>query len=103
MVQVEEETTSEVKEQAFTGGRDVVDSAVSQVMVQMFGIPPKVTASCETLGPTLTSRIELDGSPTTSLLDIGSPISIVSLSFITTAAAATKEPGQTPAEWGRAV
>ena len=55
--------------------KDPVEEAVARVAARMHGIdtgPPP-------LGPVLTSRMEVDGSPTEAQLDTGSPVSIIAL------------------------
>ena len=74
-----------------------------QVMAKMFRISPDEPTTDATLGPTPTSEILLDGMPTGALVDTGSPVSIVSLTFFLEAAAANQEKRQPPAAWRKAV
>ena len=82
---------------------DAVDEAVLKVMAKMFRILPDEPTTDATLGPTPTSEILLDGMPTAALVDTGSPVSFVSLTFFLEAAAANREKSQPPAAWGKAV
>ena len=75
---------------------EAVDEAVLKVMAKMFRISPDEPTTDATLGPTPTSEILLDGMPTAALVDTGSPVSIVSLTFFLEAAAANREKSQTP-------
>ena len=60
---------------------EAVDEAVLKVMAKMFRISPDEPTTDATLGPTPTSEILLDGMPTAALVDTGSPVSIVLLTF----------------------
>ena len=82
---------------------DAVDEAVFKVMAKMFRISPDEPTTDATLGPSPTSEILLDGMPTAALVDKGSPVSIVSLTFFLEATAANREKSQPPAAWGKAV
>lgn len=82
---------------------DVLGQALAQAMTTLFGVSPAAKDRDSTMGPTLTSQAYLDGTPTAALVDTGSPVSIVSSDFFLKAAAAKKEPSQTPSTWGEAV
>ena len=73
---------------------DIVDEAAFKVMTKMFHITPDKPTTGATLGPTPTSEILLDGMPTATLVDTGSPVSIVSLTFFLEAAAAIERRGR---------
>ena len=73
---------------------DAVDEAVFKVMAKMFRISPDEPTTDATLGPTPTSEILLDGMPTAALVDKGSPVCIVSLTFFLEATAANQEKSQ---------
>ena len=82
---------------------DVLDQALVQAMTMLFGISPTAKDRDSAMGPTVTSQPYLDGTPTAALVDTRSPVTIVSLDFFLKAAAAKKEPGQTPTAWREAV
>ena len=65
------------EEQASTTAGDVVEDAVTHVVARMHGIEAGPTS----LGPVLTSEVEVDGSTAKALLDTGSPVSIISLDY----------------------
>ena len=82
---------------------DVLGQALAQAMTTLFGVSPAAKDRDSTMGPTLTSLAYLDRTPTAALVDTGSPVSIVSSDFFLKAAAAKKEPSQTPSAWREAV
>ena len=77
-----------------------IENAVDQAIATLHGIKPEsIDANCQ-LGPTPTSEVSLEGSPTKILLDSGSPVSIVSLKFFIKACIQNRKAEQSPAEWG---
>ena len=57
-----------------------VDEALAGVVTTMHIITPSKDDVC--LGPTITTEVELEGSPVKVLVDTGSPSTIVSLDFL---------------------
>ena len=94
----ESETT-----EAISGVQSAVDEAVQRMMGTMHNIKTQGTLQDATLGPTPMSMMKLDSTPVNALLDTGSPTSIVSLDFYLKAAANSRTPDQSPAEWGKKV
>ena len=87
------------EEQASTTAGDVVEDAVTRVVARMHGIEAGPTS----LGPVLTSEVEVDGSTAKALLDTGSPVSIISLDYFLQTASAKRPEDQSPADWGKEV
>ena len=53
------------------------------------------------LGPVTKAVVEMEGAEVNALLDTGSPVTIVSMSFLLSALAKQRAPDQTPEEWRR--
>lgn len=51
------------------------------------------------LGPVLTTEVELEGSCVKALIDTGYPVTIVSLKFLVDALKKCRPPDQFPADW----
>ena len=80
-----------------------IEDAVEQAIATLHGIKPESIDSDFQLGPTPTSEVSLEGSPTKARLDSGSPVSIVSLDFFIKACIQNRKAEQSPAEWGEEV
>ena len=102
MLQVGEHTGSK---QDLQMSGTTVENALQQETIRMYGIETSGTGNMKdtTLGPTPTCRIYLDGTPTTALLDTGSPVSIISLDFFLKAAGANRVQDQSPVDRRNAV
>ena len=61
-----------------------IDEALAGVMTTMHTVTPSKDDVCLGLGlgPTLTTEVELEGSPVKVLVDTGSPCTIVSLDYL---------------------
>ena len=103
MVRADKEPDPEQSTKLPTKSQDVVQEAVEQVMATMHGIETLPTHGIATLGPIPKCTVTLDSMPVEALIDTGSPISIVSLEFYMKAAAKSRLPHQSPADWGEAV
>ena len=84
-------------------GNSGIEDAIEQASATLHGIKPESIDSEFQLGPTPTSEVSLEGSPTKALLDSGSPVSIVSLDFFIKACIQNRKAEQSPAEWGEEV
>ena len=51
------------------------------------------------LGPSLTTQVYVNGVPAETLIDTGSPATVISLEFVLQSFAKTKPEGQSPSEW----
>ena len=80
-----------------------VDESVSEVVATMRVLKTREREDESTLGPTLATEVLFEGVPVCALLDTGSPVTIVSLSFLLKALAQQRTKDQTPAEWEEAV
>ena len=81
-------------------GDSAVDAALDRVSVTMHGLASSPNAGSKfKLGPSLTSRVKVEGVPVEALLDTGAPVTIASLDFIVKALAAQKPEEQTTDEW----
>ena len=76
-----------------------MESALDQVSATMHGLTPAETADSVRLGPTLTSKVEVEGASVDALLDSGSPVTIVSLGFVLKVFAEKKPNEQTRDQW----
>ena len=92
-------SAGEEEHEPITEVEEVITDAVERVIATMYGIQADLDTA--TLGPTPMSDVSLNDYPT--LLDTGSPTSIVSQELFLKTAAKKRPPGQTPAEWGKAV
>ena len=77
-----------------------MENAVEQAITTLYGIKPESIDSDFQLGPTPTSEVSLEGSPTKALLDSGSPVSIV---FFIKPCIQNCKAEQSLAEWGEEV
>lgn len=75
-----------------------VEESLSEAMATMRVLKPARKEMGSDLGPTLSVKVEFEGSPVNALLDIGSPVSIVSLQFLLQALARQKPKAQDPTE-----
>ena len=75
------------------------DEALSKVTATMHSIIPTAENTSAELGPVLTTKLSLEGSPVNALLDTGSPVTIVSLEFLLQALAKQRKPEQSPSSW----
>lgn len=64
-----------------------MEKAVDKILVTLHGVSPKPGGDHGTLGPIPTTTIEMEGTPTTAIIDTGSPVSIVSLEALVRALA----------------
>ena len=78
---------------------DGVPQALSKYAARMHGLSQPSQEMNLGLGPTLTTDIELEGTPVKALVDTGSPVTIVSLDAILNVLSATKSATQTAEEW----
>ena len=79
-----------------------MESALDQVSATMHGLTPAETADTADsvrLGPTLTSKVEVEGASMDALLDSGSPVTIVSLGFVLKVFAEKKPNEHTKDQW----
>ena len=74
-----------------------VDEALTGVMTTMHTITPSKDDVC--LGPTLTTEVDVEGSPVKALVDTGSPSTLMSLDFLLKVLAKQRKTGETPQEW----
>ena len=79
--------------------RAELNQALSDIVTTMHTITSQEDKSGVELGPTLTSKVQLEGCPVDALLDTGSPASIVSLEFLLEALAKQKKPEESPQQW----
>ena len=79
-----------------------LEESLSQVVATMHVLTGK-DRDGSSLGPTPTVEVLFEGFPTRALLDTGSPVTVVSLSFVLQALAKQRKEGQTPTEWKRGV
>ena len=80
-----------------------VDESLSEVVATMRVLKTGEREDESTLGPTLATEVLFEGVPVRALLDTGSPVTIVSLSFLLKALTQQQTKDQTPAEWEEAV
>ena len=76
-----------------------LDRALSDIVTTMHTITSQEEKGGLELGPTLTSKVQLEGCPVDALLDTGSPASIVSLEFLLEALAKQRKPEESPQQW----
>ena len=89
---------AELKRQLQEAERAAVASDVAQ---RLHGIEGELPAT--PLGPLPTAEVEIEGVPARALLDTGSPVTIVDLTFVVEALAKKRDATQTPADWIAAV
>ncbi len=80
-----------------------VDESLSEAVTTMRVLKTGGGKTDPPLGPTLTADVRFEGAPVRALIDTGSPVTIVSLSFLLQALAKQRGERQTPAEWETAV
>ena len=80
-----------------------VDEYLSEVVATMRVLKTGEREDESTLGPTLAKEVLFEGVPVRALLDTGSPVTIMSLSFLLKALTQQRTKEQTPAEWEEAV
>ena len=59
-----------------------LEGTLDQVAATMHGLPPRNKAQDSQLGPTLTTKVQVEGVSVQALLDTGSPASIISLDLV---------------------
>ena len=59
-----------------------MSNAVDQMVATLHRVEPQQVTPSVQLGKIPTCKVQLDGVPVTTLLDTGSPISIMSLEFL---------------------
>ena len=79
-----------------------VEESLSEVVATMRVLKTGESKNEATLGPTLATEVLFEGTPVRALLDTGSPVTIVSLSFLLKTLALQRTEDQTPAEWEKA-
>ena len=57
------------------------------------------TGASRRLGPAVYTETKVNGVPTKTLVDIGSPATIIMLDYVMDLLAAARKPHQTPAQW----
>ena len=74
-------------------------TALAEVSSTMHTITTEKGDGSATVGPTLTSEVQLKGCPVRALLDTGLRTTIVSLELPLKTLAKQKRPDETPADW----
>ena len=70
---------------------DTIDKALDETLVTLHGVETATSPEGAQLGPTPFTTVEVEGQPAKTLLDTGSPVSIVSLDFLIKALVAKDE------------
>ena len=69
------------------------------MVVTMHGVTSTDVLGDVKLGLVLTSTMEVEGEPVESLLDTGSPVTVISLEWLLQVLARQRHKGQNPDEW----
>ena len=80
-----------------------LDDSLAEAAATLHVLTAESEPRDSSLGPTLSAIISFEGIPVSALLDTGSPVTIVSLSFLLQAFKRQRTADQTPAEWTEAV
>lgn len=80
-----------------------VEESLAEAVATLCTLTPGKGPSGATLGPTLSATVSFEGVPVSALLDSGSPVTIVSLSFLLQALKQQRATNQTPEDWAAAV
>lgn len=80
-----------------------VDAGLEETVNTMRGVMPSGTESSTEMGPTISITVHVNGVETDALVDTGSPVSIMSLSFAMDVLSEERSNFNTPREWKEAM